>query len=311
MTESGHYRIEAGSADSIEVNDLAFHETFVAAPATGYLFAGWERQDRGLCGGSLEPCELYTSWMADDDSLLALLESDESFNLTPLFQPSDQIRLYAEGDRVVFSGRMTEKPEFEAEVSVDVTAHLDFRAGTDLVSGKNVLTAQLTLFDQQGVELASESAQYWQEEGGSFFDVRDKYGNLYQDAGTSQTGLESIPAPLVPLSSVERQFTILSGDGISTPLSIGVRSVEVGEEQAVLLPLGSLPAYPVTIADSITYLSGFDVYRRDERVDTERALWVSKVRGIVKSTTTQRRYSKIGKLQNTTTLELEATGYSF
>ncbi|MEH6585805.1 MAG: hypothetical protein V7720_04560 [Halioglobus sp.] len=307
-TEFGTYRVEAGQSDSIEVDDLAFHETFTAEPAAGHLFAGWQKQERGLCGGSLEPCELYTSWMAGEDSLIAILESDESFYLTPSFLPSDQIRLYAAGDTVSFSGTLVDQQEFEAKVTTDVTARIEIVPATYTLAGKNVMAAQLTVLDLQGNEIMVRTTHYWQEAGGAFYDLTDDYGNYYRDAATNQSGLASIPAPLVPLSSSELQFNTLSA---SAPLTEGTRTVEVGEAQAVSVPLASVSAYPVTISDSSSYLSAFGEFRRGEVVESEQLLWVSQVKGVIKSSVVQRRYSNIGKLQSTTTLELKAIGANF
>ena len=310
-TEFGTYRVEAMEADSIEVNDTSFHETFVAEPAEGYLFAGWKKQERGLCGGSLAPCELYTSWMAGDDSLMAILESDESFYLTPSFLPADQVRLYAAGDRVNFSGTLSEKNEFDAEVITEVTARLEILAASSSLVDKNVLAAKLTVWDPQGEELMSGTTQYWQEEVGSFYDLTDEFGNEYRDASTNQPGLASIPAPLVPASSSELQFNTLSAGPTATPLTAGTRTIAVGEPETVPVPLASLETYPVSISDSWNYLTAFGEFSQDERVDREQLLWVSQVKGVIKMRVVQSRFSRIGKVQSMVTLELEASGANF
>lgn len=310
-TEVNAYRVKALETDSIDVNDTSFHETFVAEPADGYLFAGWKKQERGLCGGSLAPCELYTSWMAGYNSLMAILESDEYFYLTPSFLPAEQIRLYAEGDSVNFSGSLSEKNEFKAEVVTKVTARLEILAASDSLVDKNVLAAKLTVVDQKGEELISGTTQYWQEEVGSFYDLTDEFGNEYRDASTNQPGLVSIPAPLVPSSSSELQFYTLSDGPIAAPLTAGTRKIDVGEYETLPVPLAPLEAYPVTVFDSRNYLTAFGEFRQDERVDREELLWVSQVKGVIKMRVVKSRFSRIGKLQSMVTLELEATGANF
>ncbi|MEM8941044.1 MAG: hypothetical protein AAGC91_02750 [Pseudomonadota bacterium] len=87
LSESGAYSCAPGTTCTIDVVDIHFDETFVAEPSTGFEFSGWVVRDRGLCGGVTEPCHLETSGFADNDSLMAFLESpQETFYLQPSFR---------------------------------------------------------------------------------------------------------------------------------------------------------------------------------------------------------------------------------
>lgn len=72
---------------TLDVYDTFFSDAFVAVPNEGYEFVGWKKRDRGLCGGNIGPCELSTGNMAGNDTLIAVLESDEEFYLEPVFRP--------------------------------------------------------------------------------------------------------------------------------------------------------------------------------------------------------------------------------
>ena len=91
-SEPGELTSDTGNECTIEVEGFNFAETFTAEPEPGYLFSGWLRGYRGLCGGSLKPCVLDASLAAGHPALSALIESDEEFYLTALFFPEDEVR---------------------------------------------------------------------------------------------------------------------------------------------------------------------------------------------------------------------------
>ncbi|MEM8490613.1 MAG: hypothetical protein AAF756_07260 [Pseudomonadota bacterium] len=87
-TLSGSLTCAPGAAcPEVDVSTTTFDETFVAEPDDGFVFDGWRRRDRGLCGGSSDPCRLFTSGFAGNDILLAFLASDDVFFLEAVFEP--------------------------------------------------------------------------------------------------------------------------------------------------------------------------------------------------------------------------------
>ena len=77
----------AGEVCSVDVTDIYFDETFVAEPDEGFVFAGWQKKSRGLCGGNTTPCRLFTSGFAGNEILMPFLENpDEVFYLQPTFR---------------------------------------------------------------------------------------------------------------------------------------------------------------------------------------------------------------------------------
>ena len=86
-TNSNKINCTAGQTCSVDVVDIFFNETFVAQPATDFVFTGWKRKARGLCVGSLAPCTIDSSLAAGNAPLTALLNNpNEIFYLEPSFQ---------------------------------------------------------------------------------------------------------------------------------------------------------------------------------------------------------------------------------
>ena len=86
-TTSEAISCSAGQTCTVDVTDIFFDETFVAQPADGFEFKEWKTVERGLCGGLLSPCHLYTSFAADNPALMAIInDPNEVFHLQPAFQ---------------------------------------------------------------------------------------------------------------------------------------------------------------------------------------------------------------------------------
>lgn len=86
-TNSNNINCAAGQTCSVDVVDIFFDETFVAQPATDFVFTGWKRKARSLCSGALTPCFIDSSYAAGNAPLTALLNNpNEIFYLKPSFQ---------------------------------------------------------------------------------------------------------------------------------------------------------------------------------------------------------------------------------
>ena len=84
-TASGAYSCGARETCVIEVADTSFDQTFIARPARGYTFSRWLKRPNGSCGDQNKPCRLDTTAFGDDEELLAILESDSTYYLEPVF----------------------------------------------------------------------------------------------------------------------------------------------------------------------------------------------------------------------------------
>ena len=85
VSSDGAYICEAEQTCVIDVVDLFFDETFIAKPAPGFSFDGWEEKDDYLCGGETGPCRLSTAEFEGDPVRQSILESDQTFFLEPRF----------------------------------------------------------------------------------------------------------------------------------------------------------------------------------------------------------------------------------
>ena len=86
VSQSGSYDCGEGESCIVEVNDVFFDETFTAQPRDGFKFTGWKKRDRGFFGGSnAVAVRLFTSGFRENEALMRILESDETFYLEPTF----------------------------------------------------------------------------------------------------------------------------------------------------------------------------------------------------------------------------------
>ncbi|MEM1111025.1 MAG: imelysin family protein [Pseudomonadota bacterium] len=86
---SGSFDCSADDTCRFDVTDSMFDETFTAVPDEGFVFDGWRKRNKRLCGGSDAPCALSSDGFEDNEGFQALLASDERFFLEPVFVPFD------------------------------------------------------------------------------------------------------------------------------------------------------------------------------------------------------------------------------
>jgi hypothetical protein len=76
----------------IDIYDLYFDEEFIAVPDPGFKFVGWKKRDHGLCGGKTTSCNIVSGLAKDNELLMELLESHQSFYLEPVFENASACR---------------------------------------------------------------------------------------------------------------------------------------------------------------------------------------------------------------------------
>ena len=88
VSQSGAYVCESGQSCVISVVDIHFDETFMAMPEPGYKFMGWENHPGrpAFCGGSAEACRLSTAGFDENEELMQVLESNQTWHLVPVFE---------------------------------------------------------------------------------------------------------------------------------------------------------------------------------------------------------------------------------
>ncbi len=212
----GNLTCEAGSDCSIEVEGFDFAETFTAVPDPGYLFSGWQRGYRGLCGGSLGSCVLDASFAVGHPALSALIESDEEFYLTAQFLPEDEVRRYVAGDVALLEGALSDTQGMSPEVLTEVTARLKILPTELEQETMPVSMAELVVWGPGEERLLRWTIQFWQDDVGGIHLRTDEYGNLLLNTATNTTGLTAVPVPLEPFASEELTFSAMWGGHTST-----------------------------------------------------------------------------------------------
>lgn len=310
-TASTAYSCAESAQCSIAVQDTGFNETFVATPNEGFLFSGWRKQHLGLCGGSLEPCQLDASLAADSPALMALIESDQAVYLEAQFLPEDQIRRYEPGDMVYFEGSFASGAGLFPAGDDPVEGRLDIGATTLQHDGFAVMEGRLRVSSLDGELLLEASMRFWQDGLGGVHQLTDENGNVFLDTASNEQGIPCIPAPMEPFTSIEVVYSAMWGGHTTTPLTDGSRSIRVAETLPVSVPLGDFAANAVTVQDEYSYLVSFDDYKKGQTVKSERTLTVSQAKGLVRLDIDRQLYSDSGALLETLTLSLEAVGFNF
>lgn len=311
VTESGEVRCAAQTDCTVEVADTNFNETFVAAPSDGYQFIGWKTGFARLCGGSLTPCTIETSWFASYDNMMSLLESDEVGYLEADFIPLDHIRNYEAGDIIVYNGTISTWSRLEPARTRRVTVREAFLPGSYSYLDKNVLKLRTTTtFADTGETQVSEQ-HIWQEANGALFELTDQYGNDYVTAGAFEKGLLSVPVPLVAFYGAIVDFYTMIGGPVSGPITEGVRSITVSEQQSIVVPRAEYQVYPVSQRDSYEYLYTYVDNKSGSRIIIDRDMWISPAKGAVKKAEVRRSYARSGALETEVRSELDAVRMNY
>ena len=224
---------------------------------------------------------------------------------------TNQVRVYQLGDVVEFTGTLSADDAANPMNREAVNVRFEFIDNVYSEEGKTVLGLQTTTTLINTGEQIETLRHIWQEENGALFELTDVYGNYYMDSATNEHGIPWVPSPLVPFEQLECQCYTMYGGHTSTPLTMGTRSVVVGEQENTNTALGAVNTYPVSQNSEYSYLVSYDIYKRDESIVIDNVDWVSPELGIVKIRTVRQRYSGTGKLVSTETWELEAVKTSF
>jgi predicted secreted Zn-dependent protease len=98
-SDSGLYGCAAGETCVINVDHVFFTESFVAVPATGFAFSHWEKKPGSFCGDrQLPDCSNFgTLRFPNFPALMALLDSDTVYTMTPVFTILDGTPVVSDG----------------------------------------------------------------------------------------------------------------------------------------------------------------------------------------------------------------------
>lgn len=198
-SESGSYACKVNSTCTIDVVDQYFDETFQARAHKGYSFYGWQRGHRALCGGSLEPCALSTEGFAGNKRLTRVLESNQVFNLTPIFIKDANID----------------------EDSIRLEGGIEDTGDGLIVDGTLILTS---LNDVEQVYRDAELELKFDEEG----ELLEMTGSaILPDAVTDHVGI---------VGRTRAELSLMKGHKINADPDIGIRLID--DRQYIVFYLG-------------------------------------------------------------------------
>ena len=308
-SNSGDYNCSPEQPCKIEVVDTFFNETFTAVPAEGYQFHSWKKVENGLCGGSTEPCTLSTNGFDANPALMEVLESDQVYNLKPIFiKPSEQLRIFRQGDEIRYVGRISSEGADGSKTTADVTALREFFTTENIVDDEPVMLTQQTIrLDANGREFP-EASFYLQRDSGAWIDVSDTAGNFLRDIDTVTIGVLGYPSPLVPMSKDVIDFQLLSSEDLTAVLAEGTMTIQVSNPKNITVPLGRYLAYKVKTTIKLEILVQES---RGATVEVNQVHWMVPEIGAIKTTFTQREFDSDGSFTGTLSSELEAVEVNF
>ena len=225
----------------------------------------------------------------------------------PSPEPPENLRIYAVGDRLEFSGTRSVSEGSGDPDEHAITAVVEFGVPTYTSGDKPVLAVDIVLDGVSDDFQEVYTVHIWQEPDGSAYDLTDEYGKYYRDSATNEDGIQAVPVPLIGFAEEYLQFYTMYGGNTSGPITMGERKIVVGSLDTVTVPAGTFEAQAVSRVDEYEYLTSFDDHKRDESVVEELIMWVSQEQGVIKIDRTYQQFSPNGLLQNTTRLMLEAT----
>lgn len=166
-TESGNYLCKQKRSCTIDVVDVFFNETFRASPAKGWAFAGWQKRDKALCGGTLKDCTLSTESFGAYEALLSVLASDEEYYLIPLFEELprlDEDDIITEGEVMITDGGYTIDGSLKIDAGYDndqlftnAELELEFDSNGELLSLVGLANPPEVLSDNINVESSARA----------------------------------------------------------------------------------------------------------------------------------------------------------
>ncbi|AEP30086.1 hypothetical protein [Brumicola nitratireducens] len=231
--------------------------------------------------------------------------------LSPMQMPSSQIRLYQLGDMLEFSGDVRISKRDEPIFISNVTVLAEFKPGRLRYQDKKVFTLRtITTFLATG-EQQIDTQDIWQEPSGQLFELSNKYGNEYVVGTVFDKGLLAIPIPLINLDKKSIDFFSLYGGAASGPITEGNREISVEVAHSIPTALGNYKANKITHKESYKYLFTYVNNKRGTTVATDRSLWVSPDKGILKKVEVRRVLSASGALLSESQWELDIKSINF
>lgn len=221
------------------------------------------------------------------------------------------MRTYVLGDVMVFFGNVTMTKIGVPTWTSPVEVLVELLPGKFDYLDKVVLTVRRTITFLHNGEQQIIEQDIWQESNGALYELSNEYGNEYVVGTASDKGLLAIPVPFIDFEKFTIDLFTMYGGPVSGPVTEGNREITVAPIQAIDTIFGEYQAYQLTHQESYKYLFTYADNKNDSTVVTERNMWVSPEKGLIKSNVLSRQYSSSGVLQSENFLSLDIESMNF
>ena len=227
-----------------------------------------------------------------------------------------KLRIYKPGDSIVFEGEFeaTEWKQPCCPLTIgpeEIIIRWDFLESSVTFENESVLLHRMTLSSPSfGLEEVSES-HFYQTSDGAWFELIDANGNYYFDTANQRYGVLTGPSPLVAGTSHYVQYSILSGDNTSEPLTEEREDFTIESPRMESIPLGSIEVFPVSESGRTEFLTNYDSRNPGDYDEFEGLTWVSPTKGVVRLVGTGSEYTSSGSLIFRLHIDVTATWSSF
>ena len=247
---------------------------------------------------------LKTASLNFDNTVTHLITDTDHLGSIPPFS----IHQYQPGDKAVFSGSLTLSKKNGSESTSAIKVIKTLLASKLNYQGKEVLTERtITTFIETDKQQTS-IRNIWQEPDGSLFELSNEYGNEYVISNAFDKGL---PEVQVGFDKRDVHFFTLYRKQPSGPVTEGNRLITIAPIEIIKTPLGEYQAYHLIHKDSYTYLFTYVDNQKGTTVVSDRDIWISPEKGVIKKIEIRRGYSRSGELQSKTRLELTIDDTNF
>jgi len=227
--------------------------------------------------------------------------------------PSIHTHRYQSGDRIEFLGTISSSQKGKITSASTVKVVKEFLPSNFKFQDKVVLTERtMTTFIETGKQQIEEQ-QIWQDFDGALFELSNEYGQEYVIGSGFDKGLAAIQIPYTGFLEHKINFFTMYGGHASGPVTQGSRIIIVPSSslKTIKTNIGEYQTYHIIHKDSYQYLFTYAGNKKGSVVTTNKDIWLSPEKGIIRTITLRHNYSHSGVLQSETLSELTIESINF
>ncbi|WJG10684.1 hypothetical protein [Aliiglaciecola sp. LCG003] len=233
------------------------------------------------------------------------IEASENIPLKESF-PADEItHLYQIGDTIVFKGTVSLTKVGAPTNIMTIQVKQELLPSRIVYLDKSIMTLRTTTTFLDSGEQQVSQQDIWQEPTGALFELTDPDGKEIVIGSAFDKGLMALPEYSAAITEYQIKFYSIYGGPNSRPVTQGSRTITVAPQKTIFTPNGETLARKINHQETYEYLFTFADNKRSSYMVTERNMWISPSKGLIKKVEVVRNYSHSGVLQSTARWELE------